>query len=95
MVETTSKNTKIDKIKGEYNMGNSELIAHFNLAGTKQGMITVSHLEEPYGEGSHDVVSIGISLKGDTTSPDWKAHIPYENIDQLIDALQSAKDKRK
>jgi uncharacterized NAD-dependent epimerase/dehydratase family protein len=76
-------------------MGTNELITHFNLAGTKQGVITISHLEEPYGEGSHDVVSIGISLKGDMASPDWKAHIPYENIDQLIEALQSAKTKRK
>jgi hypothetical protein len=73
--------------------GKSTIIESFALADTKKGKITVSHLEEPYGTGSFPVVSIGISLKGDETSPDWKAHIPYENLDELIKALQSAKEK--
>jgi hypothetical protein len=73
--------------------GKSTIIKSFALADTKKGKITVSHLEEPYGTGSFPVVSIGISLKGDETSPDWKAHIPYENLDELIKALQSAKEK--
>lgn len=73
--------------------GKSTIIESFALADTKKGKITVSHLEEPYGTGSFPVVSIGISLKGDETSPDWKAHIPYENLDQLIATLQDAKEK--
>jgi hypothetical protein len=46
-------------------------------------------MEHPYGATSHPVVSIGISLKGE--EPDWKVHIPYENIDELIEALKAAK----
>jgi hypothetical protein len=47
------------------------------------------------GANSHPVVSIGISLKGDTEEPDWKAHIPYENLQELIDALEDAKARFK
>jgi len=66
-------------------------IAEFPLAHTKEGIISIAHIEEPYGEGSKPVVSIGISINGET--PDWKAHIPYENIDDVISALKAAKDK--
>lgn len=68
-------------------------IKSFPLAGTKNGTINVSHIEEPYGEGSNSVVSIGISLKGSADSVDWKAHIPYENIDELISSLIDAKQQ--
>lgn len=69
----------------------STILKSFPLSDTKKGKITVSHIDEPYGTGSFPVVSIGISLKGDETSPDWKAHIPYEDLDNLIAALQEAK----
>ena len=59
----------------------STLIKTFDLSDTRDGKITVCHLDEPYGERSKPVVSIGISLKGNIEDPDWKAHIPYENID--------------
>ena len=71
--------------------GKNTLLKSFTLAGTKEGTISVSSIEEPYGKGSHSVVSIGISLKGDIDEPDWKAHIPYENLDDLIDALMEAR----
>ena len=71
--------------------GKNTILSTFPLAETKKGVISVSHLEEPYGTGSFPVVSIGISLKGDVANPDWKAHIPYENLDQLIESLQTAK----
>jgi len=64
------------------------------LAHTKEGTISISHIEEPYGEGSKPVVSIGISLDGEN-KPDWKVHIPYENIDDVIEALKEAKEKFK
>ena len=73
--------------------GKSTIIDTFALSDTKKGKITISHLEEPYGTGSIPVISIGISLKGDETNPDWKAHIPYENVDQLIETLQKAKEQ--
>ena len=74
-------------------MGSSTLLKTFKLADTKDGIISISSIEEPYGEGSKPVVSIGISLKGDVSDPDWKAHIPYENLNDLIDSLIDAKDK--
>ena len=66
-------------------------IKTFSLADTNKGIISVANVTEPYGEGSGSVVSIGISLKGDSENPDWKSHIPYANIDELIEALQEAK----
>ncbi len=75
--------------------GKNTILKSFNLAGTKEGTISVSSIEEPYGKGSNPVVSIGISLKGDIDEPDWKAHIPYENLDDLIAALQEAKEQSK
>jgi hypothetical protein len=59
------------------------------LAGTKKGIISISNVSEPYGTGTADVVSIGIALNGENV--EWKAHIPYDNIDAVIKALQDAK----
>ncbi|PID47059.1 MAG: hypothetical protein CR967_05770 [Proteobacteria bacterium] len=73
--------------------GKNTILKSFALADTKKGIISVSHLEEPYGAKSAPVVSIGISLKGNENEPDWKAHIPYENLDELIASLQEAKEK--
>ena len=73
-------------------MKNTQIIKSFPLANTKEGVITISHIKEPYGENSKPVVSIGISLNGEN-KPDWKAHIPYENIDDVIAALKEAKEK--
>ena len=72
-------------------MSSSKVIKEFKLANTKDGVISVAHIDEPYGSDSNPVVSIGISLKSDNKEPDWKAHIPYENLDELIEALQEAK----
>lgn len=70
--------------------GKIRVLNTFALAETKKGTIAVSHMDEPYGTGSFPVVSIGISLKGDENNPDWKAHIPYENLDELIESLKTA-----
>ncbi|MDD3323929.1 MAG: hypothetical protein PHN38_02235 [Sulfurospirillaceae bacterium] len=71
--------------------GKNTILTKFPLAGTKNGIISISHIDEPYGSGSFPVVSIGISLKKGGDEPDWKAHIPYENLDELITALNEAK----
>lgn len=71
----------------------ADLIKSIKLASSENGVISLSHMSEAYGEGSSDVVSIGISLKGDSENPEWKAHIPYENIDEVIQALKEAKTK--
>ncbi|RUM63159.1 MAG: hypothetical protein DSZ05_09025 [Sulfurospirillum sp.] len=74
--------------------GKNTVLKTFKLAGTKDGQISVSRIEEPYGPNSAPVVSIGISLKSESEEPDWKAHIPYENLDELIAALKEAKDAK-
>lgn len=61
------------------------------LSGTKNGVIAISKIVEPYGKESGTVVSIGISLSGDAENPDWKVHIPLDNIDVVVDALQKLK----
>ncbi|HHB95309.1 MAG TPA: hypothetical protein ENK88_09235 [Campylobacterales bacterium] len=66
-------------------------ITELNLSGTKDGKITISTIAEPYGANSESVASIGISLKSNSSEPDWKVHIPKDNIDDVINALQEAK----
>ncbi|MEK6659009.1 MAG: hypothetical protein AABY36_04950 [Campylobacterota bacterium] len=61
------------------------------LNGTKKGVISVEKLDEPYGKGTHSVASIGISLVGNENEPEWKVHIPLENLDELIEALKELK----
>ncbi|WP_324170551.1 hypothetical protein [Sulfurimonas sp.] len=66
----------------------SKIIA---LSGTKKGVISVAKLEEPYGKDSHTVASVGISLSGKVDAPEWKVHIPLDNLDEVIEALQDLK----
>ncbi len=61
------------------------------LSGTKKGVISVTKINEPYGAGSASVASIGISLVGNADEPEWKVHIPLENIDEVIEALKELK----
>ncbi len=68
-------------------------IATLDLAGTKKGKIIVSNISEPYGKETLDVISIGIALNGKDV--EWKSHIPYENLDQIIEILQEANEKKK
>ena len=61
------------------------------LSGTKDGKISITTVEQPYGPNSESVASIGISLQSGAEEPDWKVHIPKANIDEVISALQEAK----
>lgn len=61
------------------------------LSGTKNGVISISKIEEPYGAGSNTVASIGISLAGNAEKPEWKVHLPLNNLDAVIEALQKLK----
>ena len=65
--------------------------ATLTLDGTKNGTISIGKIDEPYGEGSNAVASIGISLSGDKDNPEWKVHIPMKNLDDVISALQAIK----
>ncbi|MBZ7985876.1 hypothetical protein AVANS14531_05955 [Campylobacter sp. Cr9] len=70
----------------------AELISSILLKGTQSGKISLANIKNPYGEGSSEVLSIAICLK--ENEPEWKIHVPYENLDELIIALQSISDKR-
>jgi hypothetical protein len=72
-------------------MSNSTLIDELALSGTKNGKISIATINQPYGENSSSVVSIAISLDSNSNEPDWKVHIPKDNIDELIEALKKAK----
>ncbi len=61
------------------------------LSGTKKGVISVTKIDEPYGKDSHSVASIGISLVGNAAEPEWKVHLPMDNLDEVIAALQGLK----
>jgi len=61
------------------------------LSGTKKGVISVAKIDEPYGKDSASVASIGISLAGNADEPEWKVHIPLDNLDEVIKALVSLK----
>lgn len=67
-------------------------IEEMTLSGTKDGKISVAVVEQPYGPKSESVVSIGISLQASAVEPDWKVHLPKSNIDDVIAALQKAKE---
>ncbi|SFV66617.1 hypothetical protein MNB_SV-14-1551 [hydrothermal vent metagenome] len=66
-------------------------IDEMTLAGTK-GRITITTIAQPYGPKSESVASLGISLKANADEPEWKVHIPKSNIEQVIEALQKAKE---
>ncbi|MCW8894520.1 MAG: hypothetical protein OQK48_09525 [Sulfurimonas sp.] len=61
------------------------------LSGTKHGVISVTKIDKPYGEKSSPVASIGISLAGNADEPEWKVHIPLDNLGEVIQALQKLK----
>ncbi|KFN40799.1 MAG: hypothetical protein JU82_01430 [Sulfuricurvum sp. MLSB] len=67
------------------------IIKEIPLDGTKKGVISISKIDEPYGEGSDSVASIGVSLSGDAKNPEWKVHLPIGNIDAVVEALKSIK----
>ena len=71
-------------------MSTTTELAKIPLAGTKKGIISISNITEPYGAGTPDIVSIGIALNG--VDIEWKSHIPYENLEAVIEELQKAKD---
>ena len=62
------------------------------LVNTQSGIISITKLQNPYGEGTTPVISIGISLNGDENNLDWKVHIPLENLDDVIKSLQEIKE---
>ncbi|MFY9073505.1 hypothetical protein OZZ08_00990 [Malaciobacter mytili] len=74
-------------------MSTTTEIATLDLADTKKGKIIISNISEPYGKETADVISIGIALNGKDI--EWKSHIPYANLDQVIEILQEESAKKK
>jgi hypothetical protein len=70
-----------------------KLISEFDLSSTDLGKIVVSELLNPYGDGTEPVVSIAVDLQ-DNKEIDYKVHVPFEDIDNLIEALQKAKESQ-
>jgi hypothetical protein len=62
-----------------------------HLHGTNKGVISIAKIDQPYGKDSGTVASVGISLNGMSDEPDWKVHIPLENLDEVIEALKKLK----
>lgn len=60
-------------------------IKNLRLAHTREGMITIKHVERPYGEHSNPLVSISISEHGEKI--DSYMEIPYENLEDVVKAL--------
>ena len=78
-------------MEGKIMSANVTLQTAIPLEGTKNGVISISKIDEPYGAGSNTVASIGISLAGKADEPEWKVHLPLGNLDAVIEALQKLK----
>lgn len=70
--------------------GKIDIKSEISLFGTENGKIEVGELQQPYGKDSGSVASIAIALS-EGGEPNWKVHIPFENLDAVIEALQSLK----
>ncbi|WP_321314528.1 hypothetical protein [Halarcobacter sp.] len=55
----------------------------------REDKINISHIEKPYGEFSDPVVRIDRFENGKTTG---LVEIPYENLEEVIEALHKAED---
>lgn len=50
----------------------------FKYSNRPKAYITVKLIEEPYGEETEKIVSVGCTLKGDMQNPTWKVHVPLD-----------------
>ncbi len=71
------------------------VIDEINLHNTAEGKIEIATIDKPYGPNSDMVVSIGIFLKNSNEKPDWKVHIPIDNLDSVIESLNKIKESIK
>ena len=67
------------------------MVKTINLSSSEKGVISVTKIDKPYGKDSASVASIGISLSGNIDAPEWKVHIPLDNLDEVIEALKALK----
>ncbi len=74
----------------EYIMSTLIEVKNLHLAHKKGETITVTHVEHPHGEHSDPIVSIAVSYHGEKNHS--MIEIPYENVDELIEALKKSKE---
>ena len=65
------------------------------LSGTENGFISFAKIEKPYGENSTSVASIGVFLSKNDEEPNWKVHIPLENLNEVSSILKEISDNNK
>ncbi len=68
-------------------------IDDIELASAEKGKISISVVDEPYGADTDSVISIGVFLNKEKTEPDWKVHIPAENVEEVLAAIHFAQCK--
>ena len=59
----------------------------FKYRTRENSYITVVKVDEPYGDGSESVLSVGCTLKGDVDNPTWKVHIPMHLAREVASEL--------
>lgn len=69
----------------------------FKYSNRPKSYITVTTIDDPYGDGSGKVASIGCTLKGDMQNPTWKVHVPLDlavSVGQELIRLASLERER-
>ena len=61
---------------------------NFKYADRQNSYIMVRKINEPYGEDSETVISVGCTLKGDFENPTWKVHIPLHLAVSVANEIQ-------
>ena len=56
----------------------------------EKASIVIARIEEPYGEGSNTVISVGCTLKDDPDNPTWKVHVPLNIAHEVADMLKQS-----
>ena len=59
----------------------------FKYSNRPKSYITVTALDDPYGDASGRVISIGCTLKGDTQNPTWKVHVPIDLAESVAQEM--------
>lgn len=63
------------------------------LKDSENGAMSFAVIENPYGEGTKPVLSVGVML--DNEKPNWKIHIPFSQIKKVQKVLKKAREKYK
>jgi len=71
----------------EKNVREQRVFAYEN---RENAAISVCVIDEPYGEGSESVVSVGCTLKGMPNVPTWVVHVPKHLASDVGYAIMQA-----